>query len=237
MLHNLIYSQELSVISGISNFFGSSNLGTSQLAAERERQGIKSGMKSASETRFGTTFIQATAVKTCIPALVTCVTNGTIQFTTTAVCLASYSLYLTELLQSKRLLPYLMPGPAHYGFLSQLDTMCKLLEAGANGITTLEGQNTTCADVFYVWVTIAWHLEKLLGDTNSGLTSYRDKVVEIYNARFEQMMTESSHKIFLLAYFLHPCKFFSLGNFYVLNMISLLPEWWLEALHAFPEGG
>lgn len=98
-----------------------------------------------------------------------------------------------------------MPGPVHYGFLAQLDSMVKLFEAGANGITTLEGQNTTCADVFYVWVTIAWHLEKLLGDLASGLSNYRDKVIEIYNTRFEQMMTESSHKIFLLAYFLHPC--------------------------------
>ncbi|KAJ7748145.1 hypothetical protein B0H14DRAFT_3604380 [Mycena olivaceomarginata] len=48
---------------------------------------------------------------------------------------------------------------------------------------------------------------KLLGDLTSGLSKYRDKVVEIYNIRFDQMMTESSHRIFLLAYFLHPFYF------------------------------
>ncbi|KAJ7218394.1 hypothetical protein GGX14DRAFT_594740 [Mycena pura] len=114
------------------------------LAAERERQGIKTAMKSASETRFGSTFIQTVAVQLCMPALGICVRTGAIKFATAA---------------TKRLIPYLMPGPVHYGFLAQLDLMVKLFKAGANGITTLEGQNRTCADVFYVWVTIAWHLE------------------------------------------------------------------------------
>ncbi|KAJ6609474.1 hypothetical protein B0H10DRAFT_1813683, partial [Mycena sp. CBHHK59/15] len=213
-----LFKAELSLVSTISNFFGQSNIGTAQLGFERQRQSITKGMKSASDTRFGTTFIQASAVKRCIPALVTCVQTGAIKFGTAA---------------TQRLIPYLTPGPAHYGFLAQLDSLVKLLEAGANGITTLEGQNTNCADVFYVWVTIAWHLEKLLGDLNSGLTSYRDKVIAIYNTRFEQMMTESSHYIFLLAYFLHPCKCVSLLKNSVSDGISLLPEWWFETRHAF----
>ncbi|KAJ6607803.1 hypothetical protein B0H10DRAFT_2304864, partial [Mycena sp. CBHHK59/15] len=163
-------------------------------------------MKSASETWFGTTYIQAKAVKRCMPALATCIQTGTIKFGTTGPFRT-----MPYFLQTKRLLPYLTPGPAHYGFLSQLDSMVKLLEAGANGITTLEGQNTTCADVFYVWVTIAWHLEKLLGDLEAGLTPYRDRVIALYNAQFEQMMTESLHMIFLLAYFLHPFYFQNSG--------------------------
>ncbi|KAJ7438252.1 ribonuclease H-like domain-containing protein [Mycena latifolia] len=217
-----LFKAELSIVSAISNFFGQSNLGTAQLAAERKRQGINSGMKSASDTRFGTTYIQAKAVQRCIPALVTCVQTGAIQFATAA---------------TKRLVPYLTPGPAHYGFLSQLDTMVKLLEAGANGITTLEGQNTTCADVFFVWITIAWHLEKLLGDLNSGLTGYRDQVIAIYNSRFEQMMTESSHMIFLLAYFLHPCKCSFLDYYNDSTGTSLLPERWFKTRYAFAERG
>ncbi|KAJ7367380.1 hypothetical protein DFH08DRAFT_629422, partial [Mycena albidolilacea] len=178
-----LFKAELSVVSSISNFFGQSNISTATLGIERDIQGIRSGLKSASDTRFRTTFIQAKAIQRNIPAMVKCVATGAI---------------------SARLLAFLTPGPAHYRFLAQLDLMVKLLEAGANGITTLEGQNTTCADVFYVWVTIAWHLEKLLGNPSMGLTAFHSKVIEIYNARFEQMMTESSHKIFLLAYFLHP---------------------------------
>ncbi|KAJ7204067.1 hypothetical protein GGX14DRAFT_398379 [Mycena pura] len=114
---------------------------------ELQLKGIKTAMKSASGTRFGSTFIQTVAVQLCMPALGICVRTGAIKFATAA---------------TKRSIPYLMPGPVHYGFLAQLDLMVKLFEAGANGITTLEGQNRTRADVFYVWVTIAWHLETLL---------------------------------------------------------------------------
>ncbi|KAJ7062715.1 ribonuclease H-like domain-containing protein [Mycena amicta] len=184
-----LFKAELTVISGISAYFAQSNISTAALATERKLQGVRTGIKSASETRFGTTYIQSRAIQKCMPALVECVASGEIEFKTAA---------------SSKLKMYLEPGPAHYGFLAQLDTMIKLLEAGANGIMTLEGQNSTCGNVFYVWVTIAWQLEQLLGTAQFGLMQYRPKVIEIYNARFEQMMTESSNDIFLLGYFLHP---------------------------------
>ena len=81
-----------------------------------------------------------------------------------------------------------------------------LLASGANGILTLEGQNTTCADVFYVWVCIAYHLEEVLANPSIGVSELRSDVIKTYNHRFNQMMTESSHHIFLLAYYLHPCE-------------------------------
>jgi hypothetical protein len=82
-----------------------------------------------------------------------------------------------------------------------------LLAAPANGLLTLEGSNTNCADVFYVWVCIAYQMEQVLA--TPGLLSYRSQVIDIYNHRFGQMMTESSHNIFLLAYYLHPSESFS----------------------------
>ncbi|KAK7018294.1 hypothetical protein R3P38DRAFT_1296978 [Favolaschia claudopus] len=82
--------------------------------------------------------------------------------------------------------------------------MVQLMAAPANGLLTLEGQNTTCAHVFYVWVIIAWHLEKVLADPSSSAGRHRAEVIQCYNDRFEQMMTESSSNVFLLAYFLHP---------------------------------
>ncbi|KAJ6624407.1 hypothetical protein B0H10DRAFT_2324854 [Mycena sp. CBHHK59/15] len=77
--------------------------------------------------------------------------------------------------KTKFLKGFLGETSAHYTFMANLSTMIQLLRAPTNGILTLEGQNTTCADVFYVWVCIAWQLEK--------------------------MMDESSCHIFLLAYF------------------------------------
>lgn len=87
-----------------------------------------------------------------------------------------------------------------------MSTIIQLLSSSANGILTLEGQNTTCADVFYVWVCIAWHLERVLADPSGSAGKYRDQVIKAYNTRFAQMMTESSSNVFLLAYFLHPSK-------------------------------
>ncbi|KAK7005412.1 hypothetical protein R3P38DRAFT_2794603 [Favolaschia claudopus] len=190
--------KELGIISAISNFFGQSNLGTAQLAFERTRQGITTGMKSASETRFGTTYIQALAVKLCMPALVACVAAGTITFATKA---------------TKRLTPYLTSGAACYGFLAQLDCMrvCasdpdrfstaqisaktdtieEYCHGAFRGRWDLTPVTAHCRDLSSPKATrvalhkpaIAWHLDKLLGD--------RTKVIEVYNARFDQMMTES----------------------------------------------
>ncbi|KAJ3794873.1 ribonuclease H-like domain-containing protein [Lentinula aff. detonsa] len=179
-----LFKSELKIVSAVSNFFGQSNLGTAQLAAERKRLEIGTGIKSSSETRFGTTYHQANAIQKCMPALVNCVTSGTI---------------------TQWLTPYFKEGTRNFNFRMQLSSMTKLFESGANGITSLEGQNVTCADVFYVWVTIAWHLERILGDTENDLSKYRSQVVEIYNERFGQMMTETSHQLFFLGYVLHPC--------------------------------
>jgi hypothetical protein len=70
--------------------------------------------------------------------------------------------------------------------MANLSTMIQLLSTPANGFLTLEGQNTTCADVFYVWVAIAWHVEKTLSNPATSAGSHRDEVIKIYNNRFSQ---------------------------------------------------
>jgi len=139
-----------------------------------------------------------------------CVAQQTLKFDTAAV---RYSLSGNSQIisnkdnQTKKLLPYIQDGALHYSFLGQMSAFIQLLSSGANAILTLEGQNTTCADVFYVWVCIAFHLEQVLASPSVGIMHQRGRVIEIYNHRFNQMMSESSHNIFLLAYFLHPCEF------------------------------
>jgi hypothetical protein len=108
------------------------------------------------------------------------------------------------LIQTKFLRGFLGETTAHYDFMTNLSIMIQLLAAPANAILTLEGQNTTCADVFYVWVCIAWQLERALANPATRAGSYRAQVIELYNNRFAQMMDESSCHVFLLAYFLHP---------------------------------
>ncbi|KAF8166770.1 hypothetical protein K438DRAFT_1616514 [Mycena galopus ATCC 62051] len=177
------------VVSGLSNYFGQSNCGTAHLNAERKKMNIKEGMKSASDTRFSTTYLQTYAVNVRIPAINSLYASGILRFDT------------------KAMRSYLGQMSAHYSFMSNLSIMIQLLGAPANGILTLEGQNTTCADVFYVWVCIAWQLERVLANPANTAGMYRSQVINLYNARFEQMMTESSCHVFLLGYFLHPSTF------------------------------
>ncbi len=172
---------------------------------------ISEGMKSASETRFSSTYMQALAVQRCMPAIKSCLWAGTLAFTTKLVCewlFIILNILLTNL-QTKKLLPYIEEGSEHYMFMASLSALVQLLSSGANAILTLKGQNTTCADIFYVWVCIAYHLEKLLAAPSSGLITLQPKIIAVYNHHFDQMMTESSHHLFLLSYFLHPCKFCS----------------------------
>jgi len=114
--------------------------------------------------------------------------------------------------------------------MSHMTGFIQLLLSGANAILTLEGQNTTCADVFYVWVCIAYHVEHVLALPTIGV-SLRSAVVSIYNHCFQQMMSESSHRVFLLAYYFHPCMYYSLICLIWIQLISksLSPLWWSAA--------
>jgi len=92
-----------------------------------------------------------------------------------------------------------MPGATHHLFMAEMSGFIHLLSSGANAIQTLEGQNTTCADVFYSWVCIAYSLEQVLSSPTLGLIPRRSEVLAIYNHRFGQMMSESSYHLFLLS--------------------------------------
>ena len=90
--------------------------------------------------------------------------------------------------------------------MADMTGFINLLALGANAIITLEAQNTTCADVFYAWVCIAYDLEQVLSKVMMGVGKHHPEVIRIFNFQFTQMMDESSHKLFLLGYYLHPCK-------------------------------
>ncbi|KAJ7155057.1 hypothetical protein C8R46DRAFT_910726, partial [Mycena filopes] len=200
-----LFKKDLVVVSGLSNYFGKSNYGTYHLTQERKKMNITEGMKSASETRFSTTYIQSLAVHLCMPAINSLFRSGILRFDTKAVC-------------------FLGETTAHYEFMANLSTMIQLLAAPANAILTLEGQNTTCADVFYVWVCIAWQLEKVMANSASSAGRHRAKVVQLYNTRFEQMMNESSYNVFLLSYFLHPSEFIASHRSPTLTEPHRVPE-------------
>ncbi|KXN92074.1 hypothetical protein AN958_09777 [Leucoagaricus sp. SymC.cos] len=189
-----IFKELLTKVTAISNYFGKSNYGTYQLSEERYRLGISEGIVSALETRFSSSYLQARAVQACMPAIHACMDKKTLTFNTSAV----------RIWQNTICIEILTSSQDHYKFMGELLAFIQLLAPSANAILTLEGQAINCADVFYAWVCIAWHLEQLLGAPGCDLARYRSRVIEVYNYHFDQMMKESSYEIFLLGYWLHP---------------------------------
>ncbi|KAF8205379.1 hypothetical protein K438DRAFT_1905386 [Mycena galopus ATCC 62051] len=157
---SVLFKKDLIVVSGLSNYFGQSNYRTAHLNAERKKMNIKEGMKSASDTRFSTTYIQTCTVNVCMPAI--------------------NSLYASGVLH-KILQAYLRQTSAHYSFMSNLLVMIQLLRALVNGILMLEGQNMTCAKVFYVRGCIAWQLERVLANPMNTADMHRSQVINLYN--------------------------------------------------------
>ncbi|KAF8806374.1 hypothetical protein BYT27DRAFT_7082609, partial [Phlegmacium glaucopus] len=192
-----LFKEMLPIVSGIANYFGKSNYGTHNLDKECKQQGVAQGIKSHSETHFSSSYYQVVSVNSRMNVINTCVCSGKLKFDTTA-----------------KLLPYIEDGGCHWSFMSQMTGFIQLLAAGANGLLMLEGQNSNCADVFYVWICIAYQLEKVLANPSIGVSCFRPSVIKAYNHCFNQMMTESSHSIFLLAYYLHPRKYYNLFNNY-----------------------
>ncbi|KAJ3744281.1 hypothetical protein DFH05DRAFT_1616449, partial [Lentinula detonsa] len=168
----------------IANYFGKSNYGTWHLTAEHEKQKISRGIESTTDTRFSSAYYQALSVQRCMPAISKCYSDGNLSFNTAA---------------TKKLRVYIdLESDEHHQFMRDLSKFfVHLLEPGANAIKILEGSTVNCADVFYCWVAIAYQQESVFA-SRSSIERFRLDVLNAYNQRFNQMMSRSSHKIFLI---------------------------------------
>ncbi|KAG6889030.1 hypothetical protein C0992_006653 [Termitomyces sp. T32_za158] len=107
----------LTKVSSVSNYFGKSNYGTFQLSLERSNLGISEGMKTASETRFSSSYLQAKAIQSCMPAITACIEKQTLTFDTAA---------------TKKLIPILNhKTQSHHVFMGELSAFIQLLAPGA----------------------------------------------------------------------------------------------------------
>lgn len=130
--------------------------------------------------------------------------------------------------QTKPLHQYIENGPTLYQFLSDLHNINLMLSPIARGLKTLEGQNSTCSDVFNIYIGIAigynnvfrdagkstdvvHGLKELRCDINiyciaSPVYQWRSQTFGVYNRRFANLMRDSTQDMFLLAYLLDPSK-------------------------------
>ena len=75
----------LVIVAGIANYFGKSNYGTFHLDVQRKTEGIREGIKSTSETRFSSSYLQVVSVHECMSSIKKCVASKTLKFDTSAV--------------------------------------------------------------------------------------------------------------------------------------------------------
>jgi hypothetical protein len=75
----------LVIVAGIANYFGKSNYGTFHLDIQRKTEGVSEGIKSISETRFSSSYLQVVSVHECMSPIKKCVTSKTLKFDTKAV--------------------------------------------------------------------------------------------------------------------------------------------------------
>lgn len=109
----------------------------------------------------------------------------------------------------------LLTPPSSYAFLTGLHQVNLLLTPIARGLKTLEGQNTTCSDVFFVYVGIACGFRNVFRDAETAetLKDHIQETYDVFNRRFTILMTESTPDMFLLAYFLDPGQLLLLLHF------------------------
>ncbi len=67
-------------------------------------------------------------------------------------------------MKTKAVRKYIEPGPFCLKFQLDLHNVNLLLTPIARGLETLEGQNTTCSDVFHVYIGIAVNFVAMFSD-------------------------------------------------------------------------
>ena len=125
--------------------------------------------------------------------------------------------------QAKPLHKYIETRAESYKFLSDLHNINLLITPIACGLKTLEGQNTTCSDVFNIWIGIAVSYKNVFADASKSCLYYFQRQVwtlklasviyqwcsetfAVYNHQFSNFLKDSMQDMFLLAYLLDPSK-------------------------------
>jgi len=75
----------LAIVAGVANYFGKSNYGTFHLDIQCRVEGVGEGIKSNSETRFSSSYMQVKSVHACMNPIKKCIASRTLKFDMAAV--------------------------------------------------------------------------------------------------------------------------------------------------------
>ncbi|KAJ3804022.1 hypothetical protein EV368DRAFT_50609, partial [Lentinula lateritia] len=173
------------IVSAITTCFSHSNYRKYQLREELKNEPHRRGIQIGGATRFSTFATHVRSIIRCSDAMEQCLSNGRLKFDTAA---------------------YIANGPDHLKFQLQLHNIDLLLQPIARGLQTLEGQNTTCSDVFFIFIGIAIGFNRVFQDPTSKIFTHRKETFAIFDRRFDIFLNDCTKDMFILAYLLDPSE-------------------------------
>ncbi|KAJ3898518.1 hypothetical protein F5879DRAFT_812491, partial [Lentinula edodes] len=183
------------IVSAITTYFSHSNYGKYQLRDELKNEPSRCGIQLGSATRFSTFATHVQSIIRCSDAMERCVSKDRIKFDTPA---------------TKELRKYIIHGSDHFKFQLQLHNANLLLQPIARGLLTLEGQNTMCSDVFFVFIGIAIGFTHVFQDLSNDVYCHRAETFAVFDRRFDIFLNDCTKDMFILAYLLDPSAYFYL---------------------------
>ncbi|KAJ3913026.1 ribonuclease H-like domain-containing protein [Lentinula edodes] len=185
----IVFTEAMRIVSAITTYFSHSNYRKYQLREEHKNEPHRRGIQIGGATRFSTFATYVRSIIRCSDAMERCLSNGRLKFDTAA---------------TKDLRKYIANGPDCLKFQLQLHNIDLLLQPIAQGLQTLEGQNTTCSDVFFIFIGIAIGFNCVFQDPTSEIFTHREETFAIFDRRFDIFLNDCTKDMFILAYLLNP---------------------------------
>ncbi|KAJ3966015.1 hypothetical protein EV361DRAFT_1037172 [Lentinula raphanica] len=160
------FSDSMRIVSQITTYFSHSNYRKYHLRQELTKETSKHGIVAGGPTRFSTFATHVRSIICCSDAMARCFDSGVLKFDTAA---------------TKELQKYIRTGSDWLKSLLDLNTIDLLLQPIARGLTTLEGQNTTCSDIFFVFIGIAIGFNCVFEDPEHDIFQYRSETLGVFN--------------------------------------------------------
>ncbi|KAJ6550348.1 hypothetical protein B0H10DRAFT_1850539, partial [Mycena sp. CBHHK59/15] len=179
------------IVNALTNYFSHSNYGKHHLKNAMKESKDRRGIEAGGATRFSTFATHSSSVLRCLPFMEQCYSAGSIAFDT------------------KGVRSYVEVGSEENGtFRTELTQIGRLLNPIARALKTLEGQQVTCSDVFFIYIGLAVAFQRAFSDpTETFCISHQAETFAAFDRRFNIFMNDCTPGMFLLSYFLDPSKF------------------------------
>jgi hypothetical protein len=183
------FADVMGIVSTFTTYFAHSNYGLYWLKEEMEKESDKRCIIAAGGTRFSTFSVNAESVLRCWPAMKRCYDRGVLLFTAKG---------------SAAIKQYLGNDDLSHEFLGELRIVIRILVPIRRGLLTLEGQQITPSDVFFVFTGVAIGFKRVFSDPKSKVFSHRNESFAAFDRRWAFLNKESTPMLFLIGYLLDP---------------------------------